>query len=171
MNIRKKTLWVIFSVILIAGLVLTAIPFVQYFGPADNSGETLPYVNVSKMETNTYIIHTTEFNGWYGESYLIIKNKSDIFKVYWLPTRHNSIAMPDLMWGRNAGLCNDFGPETVEGKIKENGLILCHDPDIEEWNKEQWRWTMSGEKLGEWTADLEEVKSSLSGHYLIVGKG
>lgn len=159
------------SITFFVGVAFAFYPFISYFGPAWNSGETLPHIKVSEMQAGTYRMHDDEHTGWYGTRYLIIKNFDNSFLVYWLPTYQNSIVMPDLRWYRWGGLCENFGPELVNGKIKKNGLIKCHDKEIEEYHINEWQWTLTGKKLGQWTDDMESMKSTVSGYYLILGKG
>ena len=170
-NTRKKILWAGLLGLLAIGFVYVSIPFATYFGPADNSGETLPSINVAEMKVNTFINYDVSFSDGYSTRYLIIKKSYNVYIVYHVYVSDDHVVMPDRAWFRWGGICKDFGPEVIDGEIKANGLIMCHDQDIEEGRKEQWRWTLEGKKLSQWTADMDLVKHSLDGTHLILGKG
>ena len=158
MNTRKKILWAGLLGLLAIGFVYVSIPFATYFGPADNSGETLPSINVAEMKVNTFINYDVGSSSGNGSRYLIIKKSINSYIIYHVYIRDDLVVMPDCVWYRMGGLCKDFGPEIIDGEIKANGLIMCYDQDIEEGRKEQWRWTLEGKKYDQWTSDMDLVK-------------
>lgn len=165
---RRKVLVTVVILAIVMSLAMVAVPFVSAMKPPANAGETLPHIDISLMEPETYKIHKVSSGSWVDRSYLIIRKSTDEFSVYSLPTKNGEVVMPDLMWFRWGGLCKRFGPEMVEGKIEPEGLIKCHDSDLDEYFVKEWRWTFEGKKLGRWTADLRTVSHKRSGKYLVL---
>jgi hypothetical protein len=171
MNQRKKVLWAGMLSLMIIGIGFLSVPFFSAMNPPANAGQDLPYIDISHMENGTYTYSHSEIEGWFGTSFLIIKKYNSEFIVYLVPTKNDAFVMPDLKWYRQGGFCKDFRPETIDGKIKPNGYIKCHDSDIPEWNHDEWLWTIDGRKLGKWTADMETIKFKLTSSYIIIGHG
>ena len=80
-NTRKKILWAGLLGLLAIGFVYVSIPFVTYFGPADNSGETLPSVHVADLKVNAFINYDVVSSGGYGSRYLIIKKSNNTYLI------------------------------------------------------------------------------------------
>lgn len=171
MNQRKKVLWAGMLSLILIGIGFASFPFIASMNPPANAGQDLPYIDISHMENGTYIYSHSDFEGWFGTSFLIIKQHTGDFVVYLVPTKDDAFVMPDLKWYRQGGFCKNFRPEMVNGMIKPGGYIMCHDQDIEEWRQGEWLWTLDGRKLGKWTADMETIKFKIVGSHMIIGHG
>ena len=79
--------------------------------------------------------------------------------------------MPDLTWFRWGGFCENFAPETENGKLKKNGVIKCHDPihnDYDGWGKNEWAWDYDGKNKGQYTSDMYKPKYIVKNNSIIL---
>ena len=167
---RRKLLVSLLTVTVVAGLLFVAKPFVWSLNPSANAGATLPHIDISDLEPGEYRYHNSEGRGWLEVSWLIIRNYSGEIYVYAVPRHKGKYFMPDITWFRWGGLCDEFAPEVVNGKLKENGVSRCYDEGIGEWASGEWRWSLDGKNLGNYTSDMERTRFAVEGKHLIVGK-
>lgn len=153
---------------LTAGVLLIMVPFIKSMNPSAKAGTQLPYFDISTLSPGEYILSKS-----IGEvEYLILKDYDSNLYAYWMPVKDNRILMPDRHWWHWGGLCSSFGPDALNGKLLANGEIRCRDviyPDGS--SSPEWRWTYDGKNLGRYTDDMERVKFTIEGRYLIAGKG
>lgn len=152
---------------LAVGISLAVVPFIKSMNPSAKAGMQLPHFDVSTLTPGEYVLSRN-----LGEvKYLILKDYDSNIYVYWLPVKDNQVLMPDVHWWHWGGLCSSFGPDASNGKLLANGVIRCRDDIRPDWLSKEWRWTYDGKSLGKYTDDMERVKFTIEGRYLIAGKG
>jgi len=167
---RKKILLTIVMIMILSGIVFACVPFVGALKPPANAGENLPAVDVSKLENGDFIIYDSEADYYFKPRYLIIKGYDSKIRVFEYPTR-GYVRLPDYRWYRWGPRCQDFGPETVNGKLKPNGMILCKDKEALDWLSDEMHWDYNGENLGKYTEDMNSTKFKIKGHFLYLHHG
>ncbi len=79
--------------------------------------------------------------------------------------------MPDLKWWQWGVLCSNFGPSIIDGKVDPASRFKCQDPEQHEWWDQENVWDINGANLGRMTEDMEKIKFTIEGKYLVPHKG
>lgn len=173
-KMRKKILWAAMSTMIIVGLSFYALPFFLSMAPSKRAGEDLPYINVDSIQPGDLVTHDSQGDGnsGWGTRYIVYRDYSGEFNVFWVMVRDGQVSLPDLRWWRPGPLCEDFRPEIRDGKVVENSTFRCRSPiSSGDWWSNEWKWSLEGRNLGKITDDMEVVRYSIEGNHLILGKG
>jgi len=130
------------AVLLIAGILLSAVPFLSSFSPSERSVSELPSVKLPDLLPGqfTFIEDPLATNQWPSKLMLLRQMNGELF-VWSIPTRNGVIAMPDIHWWRPGKLCPSFAPDF------STGAIACADPTFSAWEREHLRWRLDGKSI------------------------
>jgi hypothetical protein len=171
---QKRMLIFLVTTLALAGVVITVYPFFQSLKPSERVDAALPRINISKMENGTYEIipHPVqrEIHRGTDRSILVLKTNRGEVRAWTIPTKNNSVLMPDMRWWQPIYECRSFGPTVRDGKVIESEPIRCHDKETPEWWGEQWQWHFTGTNIKGQVADLEPAKAVVEHGDLVVGK-
>jgi len=173
---RKTLTFVTLSLVLL-GLFLASIPFIKSMQPNERVFNNLPRIDLSGIDPSEYLLlkeHVLNgYNGFYKVEWgvLIIRRQSGEYDIWDIPYLDGGIGLPHINWWQIYENCKNFGPTLSNGKVLENGSIACHDEEMSEWGKREWRWSFSGENLGEWTQDLQKTKGTIERGDFVFSKG
>ncbi|HED35618.1 MAG TPA: hypothetical protein ENJ08_15595 [Gammaproteobacteria bacterium] len=167
----KKTLQIIISIFSLISLFAIILLFSNSMLPSERAKAERPSHNIKSLKNGSYILTKLNRKNAWDQHVLIIKNWSGKFFVHIVPTKNGLVTMPDYWWGWGYYHCKNFGPETDENNnIKKQGLILCHDKNINDWEHERWRWTYSGKALSEWVSDIKSPDFEVRGDILYINE-
>ena len=173
MNMRKKLLWIGMIATLLVGVVFAMVPFVGSLNPPANAGEGLPNINISKMAVGEFTLLDLKNKQWrYSTRYMVVRNSESEFFIYYMMRNDEGATMlPDLHWWRGGWPCKNFGPTTEAGKITDNSIMKCHDPETNNYRPDI-TWKVTGEAIDHYYDDMERIeKYTIKGKYLIIGMG
>lgn len=135
---RKKLLRISVVLLLLIGLGFSLVPFIVSQLPNDRADAAAPYFELPDLEAGEYKV--IPHPGWQDDflekqfpnknfewSLFIYKKLNGELRVWVLITDNAKVGMPYSFWWQPIGLCNDFGPTHVSGKVDEQLPIRCHD--------------------------------------------
>jgi hypothetical protein len=106
------------------------------------------------------------FNDWILQVF-VYRKLDGTLKVWRVPTKNDSVGMPDLHWWRPMLECENFGPTKVNGMVDETLPIKCHDKETSEFWGTEWQWTIEGENMGKRVEDMDFVSGSVEGEFYV----
>lgn len=166
--LKREQLSSLVKLFALLALLALSIPFIQSLLPSRSAGADLPHLYIGDMTGCSYQIVSSGIKSWVGKSWLIIKRQQGQFHLYSLPTDEGKVLLPDHSWQRYAGRCTNFHPELEYEQMKRNGVITCHDENMD--GPQRWRWDYNGKSLATGTPDLLKQQFKLEGDHLVVGR-
>ena len=162
----RRVLSVSLAALIVAGIAFASVPFLNSFRLPVGAGEKFPRVDLSELGSGTYVWAHSIYQQSGIPDILVLQDFDNQIRVFRMPIMDGKYMMPDLRWDRWGGACESFGPDGVEGRLAQDGVIRCHDPGLYEYQEAEWRWTYSGTKIGRWTADLLQLEVFREGDFL-----
>ena len=171
MKSRKNLIATIFGLLSI-GTVIAAIPFIQSMGPTAQAFNDLPRVKVAGIgpgqhKLQNYIPTHSSADDWQLHAFVYKKFDGEL-RVWRLFSKNGAVGMPDLSWSRPMLECRDFGPTIINGIVDETKPITCHDDNVSDYWRKEWRWTVDGKNLGKMVEDMDQVSGSIEGEYFVI---
>jgi hypothetical protein len=170
---RKRILVALVVAMSACGAAVAAMPFAESLEPSGIAELKLPHLSVAGFAPGQFAFFPAVVkNRWRNQEILVLRDYDGTFNVFELPTdpQTGRVFMPDLTWWHSdAGTCQDFGPDVLQGKLKPSGVIRCHDDDKAAWGQE-WRWTYKGKNLGSQQDDFPIPKFILKDDEIVIGK-
>ncbi|MFT5258973.1 MAG: hypothetical protein ACI9J2_000834 [Saprospiraceae bacterium] len=157
---RRNCIIILFKLFAFVGMVCLLFVFGNSLRPASKVEANRSYVDVSKMSMGTY-----QFIDEGTSVFLVMRDYDSSLYVYWLPTSSKGTLLPDKHWNSPFYTCTDFGPERIDERMKESGVIKCHDKVLD---RKEFTWTYAGKNLGEHTDDMRIPKYRVEGDYLVL---
>ena len=167
---KRQTLAIVSSTLLVFGILLATVPFVESMQPTSRAEANLPHIDISNLKPGQFRFEKLYNLSGYGDELLIIKDEDSKVHLYQVPVYRGKYLMPDIAWRRFGGECEKFGPDTFNGRVSKSSVIKCHDEIDSQWARTELRWTLDGNNLGEYTQDMMRPKYHLSNQYLVIGK-
>ncbi|WP_413665606.1 hypothetical protein ACG1BZ_10600 [Microbulbifer sp. CNSA002] len=160
--LRKRILATSVLSLLFIGVGFSSKLLVDSWSMPANAGEKLIRFDTDNLQEKPYAIIKGNFEGAFGHSYLILKDKGEL-SVFLLLTRENSYLMPwKYHFWDASGFCKNL-------QVDEQ-MIFCEDKDIYDWQKEGWRWNLKGESLSGEFGALEVIDYAYEGRFIAIGK-
>jgi hypothetical protein len=170
----KRILTYLVNGLAFIGIVALSVPFILSLNPSERVDASLPRVDLSSLEPGR---HRTVRNPKLPEYYdgivwsvLLIKKKDGQVKAWVIPTKNNTVMMPDIHWWRPMTPCETFGPTKLNGLIDEEAPIKCHDDSVPEWWADKWQWSIDGKNLSDQVDDMEPAVGVVEHGYFVLGK-
>ena len=167
---RRRVLVFMTAAVGLSGFALAMKPFIESMNPTDRAVANLPHIDISNIEPGGYRYVSTGRDWGFESEWLIIRDTEGEIYVYTIPLQDGKYLMPDLSWFRPGGFCVEFGPEMISEVVTKDSVIKCHDIEMYDWGRKEWRWTLDGKNLGEHTNDMYSPKFSVNNDKLIIGK-
>ena len=168
-----KSNLVIATIVLISiGVIIAAIPFIQSMNPSAQAQNNLPRVRVTginpgQYRLENYIPSHSSSDDWKLVAFVYKKRNGEL-RVWRLFSKNGAVGMPDLSWTRPMLECQEFGPTRVDGIVDETQPITCHDDNISDFWKEEWRWTIDGKNMGKRVEDMDQVSGTIEGEFFVI---
>lgn len=165
---RRRLLQTMLISLMLCGLAAVLFVFMRALSPPDfrsgptfeiavqdmapGSGKLIVLQKSQRIETRRYTRFKT------GQGFLVLKDHSGDYYLYWVPVWDDRILMPWRAWGQHEGTCDElqFG-RTQSGE----SMLYCKNADWPEFLTRQWYWTFSGRNLGEELPDLTPVRFNI----------
>ena len=168
-----KSKLVIATIVLISiGVIIAAIPFIQSMNPTAQAHNNLPRVRVTGIDPGQYRLENyipshSSSDDWKLVAFVYKKRNGEL-RVWRLFSKNGAVGMPDLSWTRPMLECQEFGPTRVDGIVDETKPITCHDDNISDFWKEEWRWTIDGKNMGKRVEDMDQVSGTIEGEFFVI---
>lgn len=176
MRLMKSRTYLVTTTIglLSIGVVAVAIPFLKSMGPTAQALNDLPRVKITGIDPGEYRLQNYipthgSSDGWQLQLFIYRRFNGDL-KVWRLFSKNDAVGMPDLSWTRPMLECRDFGPTVVNGLVDESRPITCHDDNVSDYWKNEWRWTIDGKNMGKMVEDMVPVSGSIEGEFFVIHK-
>lgn len=158
--------------LLAIGVILAAIPFLRSMGPTAQAFNDLPRINIAgiapgEYRLESYIPTHTSADEWRLQAFVYKKINGEI-NAWRLFSKNGAVGMPDLRWVRPMFECKKFGPTEINGNIDETKPITCHDDDVSDYWRKEWRWTIDGKNMGNMVEDMDSISGSIEGDFFVV---
>ncbi|MEM7016675.1 MAG: hypothetical protein AAF512_04955 [Pseudomonadota bacterium] len=168
---KRKILTIALAGIALLTLFLAAIPFTQSMWPTERAEAALPQVKVSNINPGEYSVlpytaRNVGFHDWTLKVF-VYRKLDGTYNVWRVPTKYDSVGMPDLHWWRPMLECKNFGPTEVDGAVDETMPIKCHDEEYSDFWGTEWQWTIDGKNLGEMVEDMDFIPGSVEGEFYV----
>ena len=139
---------------ILTGLILTAIPFLEALKPTAKAYVDLPRFKVPDLAPNShiYLSHPLETQTFTAKTLVISNNYSE--RRYWyIPTIEGITAIPDFYSFRAGWKCYDLSPDY------ENTIIRCKDEALQKTQLGELAWDFDGKTINDyrWFPDLEPI--------------
>lgn len=158
------------------GVLVACVPFIGSLKPSARAEAALPRIDISGIEQGTFSIlphpalgdAVREFR-W---SLFVLRRNDGSVRVWDVPTKDGSVGMPDRYWWLPFYACTRFGPAMVQGRVDEESLLECRDPEAPGgWWAHAWRWDLNGKCIGATCAeDMQVTLGIVEGRYFVYGK-
>jgi hypothetical protein len=156
---------------LLAGIVLASSPFIFSMKPSAKAKAARSQHNISRLEIGQFILEPFSRDNAWNAMVLIIRDWDGSIYSYMAPTEDGKVVMPDRWWGWGYYNCSNFGPEVgANNKIKQSGVIKCHDKDVPKWRREEWAWSYSGKSQRPWMENMYSPDHEIKGNYLYINR-
>ena len=161
--LKRRLLKTSLAVTAAIGLVAFTIPFLGSLAPTELASETTTRIDVSDLASGTY----REFGPAYRRYFLLrdFDGQVRLFAV-WRATEGYLLA--DRRWEFANYPCANFGPDSTENRLEENGAFRCRDEEMPDWYRANLVWDYSGENVGQSVEDLPEEDYELHGDSLVL---
>lgn len=166
---RKTALVMITILMLMTGISFAVSPLILSMEPSAKAKSERSRHNISSLQRGQFLFeHFERANPW-NQAVLIIRDWDGTVYSYLVPMEDNRVLMPDMYWGRTVYDCTDFGPEIeISGRIKASGVIKCHDPDVQAWWRDHWRWSYNGQTIHPPMGNMYSPDHEIQGEYLFI---
>jgi len=136
--------------------------------PSERSKSNRSVHIVANLVKGDYRLETFDRKTAWNEIVLLLRDWDGVLYVFLIPTKNDSVPMPDRFWGWSWQDCMDFRPELdVDQKIKKGGVIKCHDKNITTNN---WEWSYNGSPKYWWLPDIYAPPVEIVGDKVFINK-
>ena len=149
----------------VVGLFFAFAPFIDALDINAKALAKRPHYRIDDIGVGDYKFVTVGPSGYWSTTFLFYRPSQSDVSVWALPQVKGKFLMPDRTWWRGGYLCQDFGLD------RERMVFRCLDEALEgdRWAQREWQWDLSGQNLGENTADLVVIHGDLTKKYFIHG--
>ena len=109
-----------------------------------------PRIDITALQPGYFIEQKLEVSRVF-----VLRDLDGQIHVFTVPFWDGAYWLPEFDWSLPAIACADFGPDTTEGKLIEDGAFRCRLPHYGEFFRREHSWSYSGENLGYRTADMK----------------
>jgi len=153
------------------GVLFTFMPFILSMEPSARAKAARSQHDISKIGLGDFIFEPFARESAWDQMVLIIKDWDGTIYSYLILSKEGKTVMPDRWWGWGYYNCNKFGPEIGGNhKIKQSGFIKCHDKNVPDWRKEDWKWSYDGQSQRSWMGDMYSPGHEVKGRYLYINR-
>lgn len=149
-----------FLTLLLFGVLMTAVPFVQSMAPTREAFNNMVHLPVLDMEVG----ELREYRGMDTHLFVTRLDGEKEFRVSGVPMWYGDYGLPGRTWFPPYFSCTDFGPT-------EQGVLACLDEDG--WLKDL-QWSFEGKFIGSDDArgfkvsDIWEVRHWVSSNHILL---
>jgi len=164
---KKKLLALtLFLFIIAAGNILFV--SVSTLQPSERAKAQRSVHNIANLERGDYRFESFDRESAWNDIVLLLRDWDGVTYTYLLPTKNQSVPMPDRFWGWGWYDCVDFRPELdAVGKIEKDGVVKCHDKDL---NTDNWEWSYDGQPKYWWLPEMYAPPVEVVGDKLHINK-
>jgi hypothetical protein len=101
----------------------------------------------------------------------IVRTRDDEVAVLGVPLKEDAVLMPDGTWSQPMRPCQDFGPDSANGRLIDQGHFSCHDADLTDYQRSSWVWDYDGKYAGPANyrfADMLSLKFERRGEEIVI---
>jgi len=171
MEARRGLTWSVVSLIAV-GAIAAALPFLGSLKLNPRSGETLPRFDISDLSPGSARVFRLAGSRGSGFAIVVTRDKSGALHAFELFMSDGRIGVPGESLFVNYW-CDDFG--AVSANDQPDVVHLgCNDDWLQQpefsQTKLDSRWSLAGEGLGHWNADLQPIRHVVEHNEIVIGK-
>lgn len=153
----------------LVGLTFIANAIASSMAPSEAANFARSQHDIAHLEPGEFLIEG--FSRDKTQRVLILRTWEGDVHVHLIPVHHGKTPIIEVNGTWGGGFCRQIGPElTLDGKLKRNGDIACHDPEAPQWGKQDWRWSYDGSPKSNWLASMDSPEIELRGNTVYINR-
>jgi hypothetical protein len=166
---RKQLLLTTVFVVALGGAFAT-VPFIGSLAPGPTAGKSLARIDIRHLAPGSFAVVDDRLEqAPYGTRFFVLKDFDGSLRVFAVPLKDGRTALPDVRWWRVAAWCDNFAPDSLDGRLTKSAVFSCKkaEPHWSEQNAREWRWDLHGKNLGKFTDDMPRGRYILQGNEVV----
>jgi len=150
----------------IVGLAFIGVAAVLLFSSRDRVGTERPdrpRIDIAALLPGNFIEQKLDV-----ARVFVLRDLDGQIYVFTVPFWDGAYWLPEFDWSHPAIACADFGPDTTEGELTEDGAFRCRLPHYGEFFRREHSWSYSGENLGYRTADMKIAEHEIDRNIVLL---